>query len=189
LRSKTRPAFGSEVVVLDDQGRLCAPGAVGEVAARTPVHFSHYLNNPEATKKAWAGDYQKSGDVGMFLEDGRLKLLDRRSDMIVTGGENVYSSEVERVLNDHPTVAESVVVGQPDPRWGVIGVVVLRPGMRVQEDELRDFCRTQLAGFKCPKRFVVVDALPRNSMGKIEKSVCAPRLVRLRPKTPVSNCD
>jgi acyl-CoA synthetase (AMP-forming)/AMP-acid ligase II len=189
LRSKTRPAFGSEVVVLDDQGRLCAPGAVGEVAARTPVHFSHYLNNPEATKKAWAGDYQKSGDVGMFLEDGRLKLLDRRNDMIVTGGENVYSSEVERVLNDHPTVAESVVVGQPDPRWGVIGVVVLRPGMRVQEDELRDFCRTQLAGFKCPKRFVVVDALPRNSMGKIEKSVCAPRLVRLRPKTPVSNCD
>ena len=71
MRSKTRPAFGSEVVVLDDQGRLCAPGAVGEVAARTPVHFSHYLNNPEATKKAWAGDYQKSGDVGMFLEDGR----------------------------------------------------------------------------------------------------------------------
>ena len=166
-----RPAFGSEVVVLDDQGRLYVPGAVGEVAARTPVHFSHYLNNPEATKKAWAGDYQKSGDVGMFLDDGRLKLLDRGNDMIVTGGENVYSSEVERVLHDHPTVAESVVVGQLDPRRGsaVVGVVVLRPGMRVQEDELRDFCRTELAGFKCPKRFVVVDALPRNSMGKIEK--------------------
>lgn len=165
------PAFGSEVVVLDEEGTVCAPGVVGEVAARTPVHFSHYLNNPEATQKAWAGNYQKSGDVGMFLEDGRLKLLDRRNDMIVTGGENVYSSEVERVLNDHPAVAESVVVGQPDPRWGsaVVGVVVARPGLVIREDELRDFCRTQLAGFKCPKRFVVVDALPRNSMGKIEK--------------------
>jgi acyl-CoA synthetase (AMP-forming)/AMP-acid ligase II len=164
-------AFGSEVVVLDDDGKVCAPGTVGEVAARTPVHFSHYLNNPGATRKAWAGDYQKSGDVGTFLEDGRLKLLDRRNDMILTGGENVYSSEVERVLNDHPTVAECVVVGQPDPRWGsaVVGVVVARPGARIDEEELRAFCRAQLAGYKCPKRFVVLDALPRNSMGKVEK--------------------
>jgi len=164
-------AFGSEVVVLDDDGKVCAPGVVGEVAARSPVHFSHYLNNPEATRKAWAGDYQKSGDVGMFLEDGRLKLLDRRNDMILTGGENVYSSEVERVLNDHPTVAECVVVGQPDPRWGnaVVGVVVAKPGANIAEDDLRAHCRTQLAGYKCPKRFIVVDALPRNSMGKVEK--------------------
>jgi acyl-CoA synthetase (AMP-forming)/AMP-acid ligase II len=91
--------------------------------------------------------------------------------MILTGGENVYSSEVERVLNDHPTVAECVVVGQPDPRWGsaVVGVVVARPGARIDEEELRAFCRAQLAGYKCPKRFVVLDALPRNSMGKVEK--------------------
>jgi acyl-CoA synthetase (AMP-forming)/AMP-acid ligase II len=164
-------AFGSQVVVLDDDGKVCADGVVGEVAARTPVHFSHYLNNPEATRKAWVGDYQKSGDIGMFLEDGRLKLLDRRNDMILTGGENVYSSEVERVLNEHPTVAECVVVGQPDPRWGnaVVGVVVARPGAQIREDDLRGHCRTQLAGYKCPKRFIVVDALPRNSMGKVEK--------------------
>jgi len=165
------PAFGCEVVVLDDDGNVCPPGTVGEVAARTPVHFSHYLNNPEATRKAWAGDYQKSGDIGVFLEDGRLKLLDRRNDMIVTGGENVYSSEVERVLNDHPSVAECVVVGQPDSRWGnaVVGVVVARPGARIDEDALREHCRAQIAAYKCPKRFVIVDALPRNSMGKIEK--------------------
>jgi acyl-CoA synthetase (AMP-forming)/AMP-acid ligase II len=164
-------AFGSEVVVLNDDGRVCAPGVVGEVAARTPVHFSHYLNNPEATRKAWAGDYQKSGDVGMFLDDGRLKLLDRRNDMILSGGENVYSSEVERVLNDHPTVSECVVVGQPDSRWGsaVVGVVVPRRGTDIDVDALRAFCRTQLAGYKCPKRIIVVDALPRNSMGKVEK--------------------
>jgi acyl-CoA synthetase (AMP-forming)/AMP-acid ligase II len=165
------PAFGCEVVVLDDDGNVCPPGTVGEVAARTPVHFSHYLNNPEATRKAWASDYQKSGDIGVFLEDGRLKLLDRRNDMIVTGGENVYSSEVERVLNDHPSVAECVVVGQPDSRWGnaVVGVVVARPGARIDEDALREHCRAQIAAYKCPKRFVIVDALPRNSMGKIEK--------------------
>jgi acyl-CoA synthetase (AMP-forming)/AMP-acid ligase II len=165
------PAFGSEVVVLDDDGRVCAPGVVGEVAARTPVHFSRYLNNADATGKAWAGEYQKSGDVGVFLEDGRLKLLDRRNDMILSGGENVYSSEVERVLNEHPSVAECVVVGQPDPRWGnaVVGVVVPQPGAPIDEDVLRAHCRTELAGYKCPKRFIVVDALPRNSMGKIEK--------------------
>jgi acyl-CoA synthetase (AMP-forming)/AMP-acid ligase II len=164
-------AFGSEVVVLDEEGKVCPPGTAGEVAARTPVHFSHYLNNPEATRKAWAGDYQKSGDVGVFLEDGRLKLLDRRNDMIVTGGENVYSSEVERVLTDHPSIAECVVVGQPDPRWGhtVVGVVVARPGVGIDEDALREHCRSQIAAYKCPKRFVVLDALPRNSMGKVEK--------------------
>jgi acyl-CoA synthetase (AMP-forming)/AMP-acid ligase II len=107
----------------------------------------------------------------MFLDDGRLKLLDRRNDMIVTGGENVYSSEVERVLHDHPSVLECVVVGQPDPRWGnaVVGVIVPRAGKAIDQEELRAFCRGQLAGYKCPKRFIVIDALPRNSMGKVEK--------------------
>jgi acyl-CoA synthetase (AMP-forming)/AMP-acid ligase II len=164
-------AFGSEVVVLDENGTSCDTGIVGEVAARTPVPFSHYLNNSEATRKAWIGKYQKSGDIGMFLDDGRLKLLDRRNDMIVTGGENVYSSEVERVLNDHPSVLECVVVGQPDPHWGnaVVGVVVARPGKAIDADELRAYCRNELAGYKCPKSFIVIDALPRNSMGKVEK--------------------
>lgn len=164
-------AFGSEVVVLDEDGRPCETGIVGEVAACTPVPFSHYLNNPEATRKAWVGKFLKSGDVGMFLEDGRLKLLDRRNDMIVTGGENVYSSEVERVLHDHPSVLECVVVGQPDPRWGnaVVGVVVPRPGKSIDADELGAHCRKELAGYKCPKSFIVIDALPRNSMGKVEK--------------------
>jgi acyl-CoA synthetase (AMP-forming)/AMP-acid ligase II len=165
------PACGCEVVVLDENGQPCKTGTVGEVAARTPIPFSHYLNNPEATRKAWAGHYQKSGDVGVFLDDGRLKLLDRRNDMIVTGGENVYSSEVERVLHDHPSVLECVVVGQPDPRWGnaVVAVVVPRPGKSIDADELRAHCRNELAGYKCPKSFIGIDALPRNSMGKVEK--------------------
>jgi acyl-CoA synthetase (AMP-forming)/AMP-acid ligase II len=176
-------AFGSEVVVLDEDGKPCPQGTVGEVAARTPVPFSHYLNNPEATTKAWAGPYQKSGDIGLFLEDGRLKLLDRRNDMIVTGGENVYSSEVERVLHDHPSVLECVVVGAPDPRWGqaVVGVVVPRPGQAIDEDGLRAFCRNELASYKCPKRFLVIDALPRNSMGKVEKFRVRERLVQAVP--------
>jgi acyl-CoA synthetase (AMP-forming)/AMP-acid ligase II len=173
-------AFGCEVVVLDENGEPCATGIVGEVAARTPIPFSHYLNNPEATRKAWAGHHQKSGDVGVFLDDGRLKLLDRRNDMIVTGGENVYSSEVERVLHDHPDVLECVVVGQPDPRWGnaVVGVVVPRPGKSIDEDILRAHCRNELAGYKCPKSFIVIDALPRNSMGKVEKFRVRERVAR-----------
>ena len=165
------PAFGCEVVVLDDDGNVCPPGTVGEVAARTPVHFSHYLNNPEATRKAWAGDYQKSGDIGVFLEDGRLKLLDRRNDMIVTGGENVYSSEVERVLNDHPSVrgmrrrrpAQFPLATPWSASWSRDRA---RGSTRTGCGE---HCRAQIAAYKCPKRFVIVDALPRNSMGKIEK--------------------
>lgn len=164
-------ACGSEVVVLDENGEPCEVGMVGEVAARSPVPFAHYLNNPAATRNAWAGNYQKSGDIGTFLDDGRLKLLDRRNDLIVTGGENVYSSEVERVLHDHPSVLECVVVGRSDPRWGnaVVGVVVPRPGKPIDVDELRAHCRNELAGYKCPKSFIVIDVLPRNSMGKVEK--------------------
>jgi acyl-CoA synthetase (AMP-forming)/AMP-acid ligase II len=173
-------AFGSEVVVLDDQGQPCPAGEIGEIATRAPAPFSHYLNNPEATKKAWAGPYLKSGDIGVFIEDGRLKLLDRRNDMIVTGGENVYSSEVERVLHDHSSVLECLVVGQPDPRWGnaVVGVVVPRAGLVIDEDALRAHCRENLAGYKCPKRYLVLDALPRNSMGKVEKFRVRDQLVK-----------
>jgi acyl-CoA synthetase (AMP-forming)/AMP-acid ligase II len=165
------PAFGCEVVVLDEDNNVCPPGTVGEVAARTPVHFSHYLNNPEATRKAWAGDYQKSGDIGVFLDDGRLKLLDRRNDMIVTGGENVYSVEVEEVLAQHPGVADVAVIGVPDERWGeaVTALVIPAAGLAVGAGELVAFARQTLAGYKLPRTVEFVAELPRSAAGKVLK--------------------
>ena len=166
------PAFGSGVMVVDEQGSPCPPGIAGEVVARSSAQFSHYLNRPEATQAARRNDgYVKSGDIGTFLPDGRLVILDRRADMIVTGGENVYSAEVERVVALMPAVRECSVVGQPDQRWGsaVTAVVALREGEGASADELKAFCRKHLAGYKCPKRVVFVAQLPRNSMGKVEK--------------------
>lgn len=166
------PAFGSSVMVVDEQGKPCAPGTAGEIVACSPVPFSHYLNRADATAVVWRQDgFQKSGDIGMFLDDGRLVILDRRVDMIVTGGENVYSAEVERVLLGCPGVRECVVVGQPDPRWGqaVTAVVAMEPGAPLDAEGVRAHCRTELAGYKCPKQVLIVDELPRNSMGKVEK--------------------
>ena len=167
-------AFGSEVVVLDENGEPCATGLVGEVAACTPVPFSHYLNNPEATGKAWAGKYQKSGDIGMFLEDGRLKLLDRRNDMIVTGGENVYPAEIEGALVEHPAISDAAVFGIPHHEMGeeVRAAVVLAPGVDWSDDIEADVvahCRERLAGYKLPRSFEVHDELPRSAAGKLTK--------------------
>lgn len=167
-----RPAFGSHVIIVDAQGKPCATGTAGEIAALSPTTFSHYLNQPQESAANWRSDgYLLSGDIGMLLEDGRLVVLDRRADMIVTGGENVYSAEVERALAACPGVRESVVVGRPDPKWGqaVTAVVALEPDANINEEGIRSFCRTQLAGYKCPKKVWFTDELPRNQMGKVEK--------------------
>lgn len=166
------PAFGSEVVILDEERRPCPVGVAGEVAARSPVPFARYLNRDDATTAAWHGDYQVSGDVGILDDDGRIRIVDRKVDMIVSGGENVYTAEVERVLVEHAGVSECAVVGLADERWGeaVWAVVVPAPGAAsLDADEVRQFCRGRLAGYKCPKHVLVVAELPRNSMGKVQK--------------------
>lgn len=166
-----RVAFGSDVIILDEYDKPCPPGVAGEIAARSPIPFSHYLNNPEKTRESWMGEYLKSGDIGVFLEDGRLKLLDRRKDMIVTGGENVYSAEVERVLLEFDLLSEATVIGLPDETWGhiVVAACVAASGAEPTEDDIRAHCRRNLAGYKCPKQVHLLKTLPRNSMGKVEK--------------------
>lgn len=177
------PTLGSEVVVVDDDGRPCAVGQPGEITVRSVVPFAGYLNRPDATATATTPDgFVRSGDVGVLDADGRLRVVDRKVDMIVSGAENVYSAEVERVLLDHPGVAEAAVVGRPDARWGeaVVAVVVPAQGGDGAEplaaDELQRFCRLHLAAYKCPKDVVVVDALPRNPMGKVQKTVLRDRV-------------
>jgi acyl-CoA synthetase (AMP-forming)/AMP-acid ligase II len=166
------PMLGTEVDVRNDEGRPCPPGEPGEVVARSVTPFLGYLGNEEATTASVTDDgFCRSGDVGILHPDGRLAIVDRVKDMIISGGENIYCAEVERILVEHPGVAEAAVVGLPDDTWGerVTGAVVARPGVEVDPDEVIRFCRDRLAAYKCPKQVVVLPELPRNPMGKVQK--------------------
>lgn len=164
--------LGTDVDVRDDHGSSCPSGEPGEVVARSITPFGGYLGNERATGDALTDDgFCRSGDVGIRDEDGRLRIVDRVKDMIISGGENVYCAEVERVLVEIPSVLEAAVVGLPDPTWGerVTAVVVARPGISLEEEAIMMHCRSQLAGYKCPKEVAVVTELPRNPMGKVQK--------------------
>jgi acyl-CoA synthetase (AMP-forming)/AMP-acid ligase II len=147
------------------------PGERGEVVLRGPKVFKGYWRDPDATSAAFAGGWFHTGDIGTRDEDGYLYIVDRLKDMIVSGGENIASSEIERVLYEHESVVEAAVVGRPDDRWGEVPVayVVVSPAATTTPDELVGHCREQLARFKVPKHVVFVDALPRNPSGKVLK--------------------
>jgi acyl-CoA synthetase (AMP-forming)/AMP-acid ligase II len=171
LGSVGRPCLFLDVDVWDETGRSVAPGERGEVVLRGPKVFPGYWRDPDATAVAFAGGWFHTGDVGVRDDDGYLFIVDRLKDMIVSGGENIAGSEVERVLYEHPAVLEVAVVGRPDAKWGEVPVayVALRPAANVTADELIQHCRAQLARFKVPKDVVFVDALPRNPSGKVLK--------------------
>jgi len=166
-----RPCLYLELDVWDAEGRPVASGERGEIVLRGPKVFPGYWRDPEATERAFAGGWFHTGDIGMRDEDGYLFIVDRLKDMIVSGGENVAGSEVERVLYEHDGVLEAAVVGRPDERWGEVPVayVVLRPGAEVTEEDLVEHCRSQLARFKVPKAVTFLGALPRNPSGKVLK--------------------
>jgi fatty-acyl-CoA synthase len=160
-----------ELEIWDDQGTPVPAGERGEVVLRGPKVFTGYWRDPEATSTAFAGGWFHTGDVGVKDEDGFVYIVDRLKDMIVSGGENIAGSEVERVLYEHESVVEAAVVGRPDERWGEVPVayVVLAPGATVTPDDLIEHCRLQLAKFKVPKDVTLIDDLPRNPSGKILK--------------------
>jgi acyl-CoA synthetase (AMP-forming)/AMP-acid ligase II len=160
-----------ELEIWDDQGTPVPAGERGEVVLRGPKVFTGYWRDPEATSTAFAGGWFHTGDVGVKDEDDFVYIVDRLKDMIVSGGENIAGSEVERVLYEHDAVVEAAVVGRPDDRWGEVPVafVVLAPEATVTPDELIEHCREQLAKFKVPKAVTVIDALPRNPSGKVLK--------------------
>ena len=164
---------GAEVRVVDP-GTLeeVATGEHGELWFRSPQVMKGYLNRPDATAEVITSDgWFRTGDMGKVDADGYVYVQDRLKDMIISGGENIYSPEVERVLAEHPAVAEVAVIGVPDDTWGesVKAVVSLHPGAEATPEELIAFCRERLARFKCPKSVDVMGALPRNPTGKILK--------------------
>jgi acyl-CoA synthetase (AMP-forming)/AMP-acid ligase II len=175
--SAGRPAEGVEIRVVGEDGAPVPTGALGEVGVRGPQVTTGYWDDPAATAGAFAGGWFRTGDAGRVDEDGYLYLVDRLKDVIVTGGENVSSREVEDVLRTVPGVGEVAVVGLPDPRWGQsVCAVIVADGARPADEELIGACRARLAGFKTPRRIEYVDALPRTGNGKVRKSVLRDRL-------------
>ncbi|WP_019630130.1 AMP-binding protein [Actinomadura atramentaria] len=170
LGSCGHPAVDAELLLTDDDGIPVAPGEIGEIRVRAPFGMKGYHDAPELNAEMLApGGWIRTRDMARADERGYLHLVDRRSDMIITGGYNVYPKEVEDVLLEHPSVAQCVVVGAPDPTWveAVTAFVVPAPGARVDEAELRAAARARLAGYKVPKSVRVVDSVPLSPVGKV----------------------
>ena len=162
-----------QIHILDDDGRPCAAGVEGAVYFRQPDAV-RYKDDPEKTREAHRGDLLTLGDIGYLDDDGYLFLCDRRADVIVTGGVNVYPAQIESVLLDHPSVADCCVVGVPDDEWGeaVCAVLELRDGVvldDVMTDDLRRWCEARLAGYQRPRIFDTSATLPRTETGKMAR--------------------
>jgi acyl-CoA synthetase (AMP-forming)/AMP-acid ligase II len=175
LAAAGRPSAGVELRVVDPAtGRDVLPGTgSGELWFRTEQRMAGYLGKPEATAETITADgWVRSGDVGRVDDGGFVFVEDRVKDLIITGGENVYGPEVERVLVEHPAVADCAVIGVPDPVWGESVLAFVQPatGAAVDEAELISFCREHLAGYKCPRSVRPIEALPRNATGKVLKT-------------------
>ncbi|MBL8381197.1 MAG: AMP-binding protein [Burkholderiales bacterium] len=172
LRSAGKVLPGVDVRIVGDDGADLPAGGVGEVWVRGPNVTPGYLGAAEANAQALRDGWFVTGDVGCIDDEGFLTLLDRKKDMIVTGGENVYSAEVESALLEHPALAEAAVIGVPDPVYGeaVFAVLVPRPGMSASDEELIAHCRGHIGGYKIPRRFARVEALPKSALGKVLKS-------------------
>jgi acyl-CoA synthetase (AMP-forming)/AMP-acid ligase II len=159
------------VKILDENGNEVPDGVVGELYSRGPMLFDGYYKLPEATAASFIGEYFSAGDMARRDADGYYYLVDRKKNMIITGGENVYPSEVENVLAAHAAVFDVAVIGLPHDKWGeqVTAVVILKDGAMTTAAELNDYCRARLAAYKCPKdyRFIAADEMPRTGTGKI----------------------
>ncbi|WP_354701593.1 Long-chain-fatty-acid--CoA ligase [Paraconexibacter sp. AEG42_29] len=169
LKSAGRPVVGVELEVVDEQRQPLPRGSVGEIAIRSDVRMRGYWNRPELTAEVLSDDgWFYTGDVGRFDEEGYLYIVDRKKDMIVSGGFNVYPNEVEQAISALPGVLEVAVVGAPDDRWGeaIVAVVVPRPGVTLVPDAIIAGCREQIAGYKCPKSVEVWDEIPKSPRGK-----------------------
>jgi fatty-acyl-CoA synthase/long-chain acyl-CoA synthetase len=172
LRSCGQPAALAEVRIVDEHGRDCAVGVEGEVVARTPYTMVGYHNLPEASKRSLRDGWLYTGDIGYLDEESFLYLLDRKNDMIISGGMNVYCTEVETVLREADDVGQVAVVGIPHPDWGeavVAYVVPAEAGRPVDEEVLLQHCRPRLSAYKRPKAVRQVDELPLTVYGKVDK--------------------
>lgn len=169
--SAGKPVLNVESRIIDDAGNDVAVGEIGEVVHRSPQLLSEYFKDPERTAQAFEGGWFHSGDLATIDDEGYITIVDRKKDMIKTGGENVSGREVEEAIYQLPGIAEAAVIGLPHPRWieAVTAVIVTQAGESLSEELVIDHCATILASFKVPKKIIFVDELPRNPSGKILK--------------------
>jgi acyl-CoA synthetase (AMP-forming)/AMP-acid ligase II len=162
----------SEIRVVDDRGVACRPGDIGEIVIRGPNVMKGYWRRPEATAEAIRDGWLHSGDLACTDDNGFVYVVDRKKDMVISGGVNIYPREIEDVISAHAAVAEVAVYGVPDPHWGeaLAAALVPRAGMSVDPREIMDFCRGRIGGYKVPKRVRVVAELPKNASGKVLKT-------------------
>lgn len=182
--SAGRPVINVETAILDEDDTPVPAGVVGEIAHRSPQLMLGYLDDEDRTAQAFSGGWFHSGDLGYRDQHGLLHVVDRKKDMIKTGGENVASREVEEVLYRHTGVEEAAVFGLPDPIWveAVVAAIVPRGGAELDPEDVITHCREHLAGFKIPKRIFLVGALPKNPSGKLLKRVLRDRFGAEQPK-------
>lgn len=166
-----KPIFMTEARVVNEEGKDVLPGVVGEFIIKSPMVMKEYYKKQEETTSTLKDGWLYTGDLATIDEEGYITLVDRKKDMIISGGENVYSVEVEAVLYEYPAVLEAAIIGLPDEVWGeaVCAVIVPKEGMAIDEQELKNFCREKLAGYKIPRRIFIEEQLPRNASGKILK--------------------
>ena len=180
------PMVGVDIRVVDDEGTGVKPdsGEVGEVITRANVVMKGYWRQPEATDAVIVDGWFHTGDMALLDSEGYIEVVDRKKDLIISGGENISSIEIEGLLYKHPAVLEAAVIAAPDERWGEVpyAIVVLKPGSSASESELSDFCREHLAHYKCPKRVDFIDVLPRTATGKIQKNVLRDRFWKGKTK-------
>ncbi|MGO8991215.1 MAG: class I adenylate-forming enzyme family protein [bacterium] len=171
IRCCGQPCFGAELEVRDKQGRPLPPGRIGALFSKCAGRFDGYYKNPEKTAEALQGEWFTAGDLGMKDGENYYYIVDRETDMIISGGENIYPREIEDILKSHPAVADCAVFGIPDQRWGeaVKAMIVLKPNQSVSAEEITAYCSKYLAGYKRPKVVSFVEDLPRTSSGKIMK--------------------
>ncbi|RLB36123.1 MAG: fatty-acyl-CoA synthase [Deltaproteobacteria bacterium] len=185
LGSVGRPVPHLEIRIVDENGNDMPPNELGEICLKGPKIFKGYWRNPEATAEAIRDGWFYTGDIGTLDEDGYLYILDRKKDMIISGGENIASPEVERVIYELPQVLEVAVIGIPHPKWLEVpkAYVVLKPGASLSAEEIIDHCRSKLAKFKVPKEVEFIDELPRNPSGKVLKRELRARHLETIPKS------
>lgn len=171
LSSCGRPSLFTQVEIMDDDGNLLPPEQKGEIVVRGNLVSLGYNRNPEATAEIRRFGWHHTRDIGFRDKDGYVYIVDRRNDMIISGGFNIYPNEIEQVIWSHPEVQDCAVIGVPDERWGeaVKAIIELKPGAQVQETDLLAFCRERLGGLKCPKSVEIWSELPRSPVGKVLK--------------------
>jgi acyl-CoA synthetase (AMP-forming)/AMP-acid ligase II len=170
LSSCGRPTLLAKLAIMDDRGNLLPTGQPGEIVAQSFLNIPGYYKKPEATAELQAFGWHHTGDIGYFDDAGYLYIVDRKKDMIITGGFNVFSAEVERAVLSVEAVKDCAVVGAPDEKWGeaVTAVVELKPGSRASESEIVAQCKERLGSVKAPKTVEFWDVLPRTSVGKVD---------------------